>query len=88
MNTLEQAQVFFFISSVGFVILFTLIAIILFYAISAFRAFSRIAEKLEENIDNIGDTTAEMIEDIKDSWIFNFIFGKSSKNKKSKKHPK
>ena len=89
MNTFEQAQVFFFISSVGFVILFTLIAIILFYAISAFKAFSRIAEKLEENIDTIGDTTAELIEDIKDSRIFNFIFGRrSSQSKKSKKHSK
>jgi len=85
MNTFEQAQVFFFISSVGFVILFTLTTIILFYAISAFKAFSRIALKLEENIDNIGDATAEIIGDIKDSWIFNFIFGKS---KKSKKHSK
>lgn len=85
MNTLEQAQIFFFISSVGFVILFALIAIILFYAISAFKAFSRIADKIEENIDTIGDVTTELLEDVKDSWIFNFIFGKS---KKSKKHSK
>ena len=39
-------------------------------------------DKVEKDIDHIGDTTKEMIEDMKDSMIFRFIFKK--KRHKSK----
>jgi amino acid permease len=82
MSTLLQSQVFFFISSVGFVVLWILVAIFLFYLIRATRIFSRIMEKVEKDINNIGDTTKELLEDMRDSIIFNFLFGK--KRRKSK----
>lgn len=82
MNTLEQAQTFFFISSVGFITLWILVAIFLFYLIRATKAFSAIMDKVENDIEQIGDTTKEMIEDMRHSVIFNFLFRKKRKTRK------
>lgn len=82
MNTIIQSQIFFFISSVGFVVLWILAAIFLFYLIRATNTFSRIMNKLEKNIDKIGDTTKEMVEDMRDSTVFNFLFRKKKKHRK------
>ena len=82
MNTIIQSQIFFFISSVGFVVLWILAAIFLFYLIRATNTFSRIMNKLEKNIDKIGDTTKEMVEDMRDSTVLNFLFRKKKKHRK------
>lgn len=83
MNPLLQSQVFFFISSVGFIVLGILIGILLFYLVRVSRTFSRIINKAEEDINSIGDTTKEVIEDMKDSAIFNFLFRKKKKHRKN-----
>ncbi len=57
--------------------------LLLFYLIRALRSFSRTMEGIEKDIDHIGDTTKEMIEDVRDSMIFNFIF-KKKKRKNAK----
>jgi len=82
MDAIMQMQVFFFISSIGFIILWTLTAIFLFYLIRATDTFSRIMEKIEKDVNNIGDTTKEMLEEVKDSIVFNFLFRKKKKNRK------
>lgn len=82
MNVYEQSQMFFFISSIGFVILGVLAAILLVYFIRATDTFSRIIEKMEKDIDSIGDTTKEMIEDVRHSAVFSFLFRKKKKTKK------
>jgi hypothetical protein len=84
MDTLLQSQVFFFISSVGFVVLWILTAIFLFYLIRITRTFSRITDKIEDNINEIGDTTKEMLEDLRDSALFNFFFRKKKKSRKGR----
>ncbi|KKS05223.1 MAG: hypothetical protein UU82_C0016G0002 [Candidatus Nomurabacteria bacterium GW2011_GWC2_41_8] len=82
MDLVLQSQVFFFISSVGFVMLWILTAIFLFYLIRATNTFSRIMDKIEKNIDNVGDTTKELLEDVRDSAVFNFLFRKKRKSRK------
>jgi hypothetical protein len=82
MNTLLQSQVFFFISSIGFIFLWILVAIFLFYLIRATNTFSRIMDRVEKDIDNIGDTTKEMLNDVRDSIVFNFLFKKKKKRRK------
>jgi len=82
MSSFLQMQIFFFISSVGFILLFLLVAILLLYLIRATSAFSRIMEKAEKDIDKLGDTTKEMLEDLRDSIIFKFLFGKKKKRRK------
>jgi hypothetical protein len=83
MDTLLQSQVFFFISSVGFVTLWILIAIFLFYLIRITRAFSRIIKRAEEGVDRMGDMTKDMLEDVRDSAFFGFLFGKKKKHRKN-----
>ena len=83
MDTLLQTQIFFFISSIGFIFLWILIAIFLFFLVRATNTFSRIMEKVEKDIENIGDTTKEMLEEVKDSVIFNFLFKKKKKSRRN-----
>jgi uncharacterized protein YoxC len=82
MDTLLQTQIFFFISSVGFVFLWILVAIFLFYLIRAMKTFSRIMDRIEKGMNNISDTTKDLFEDMRNSLIFNFLFSKKKKHKK------
>ncbi len=77
-----QSDIFFFISSIGFVTLWILIAVFLVYLIRAMHILSRILEQIEKGINDIGDTTKDMIEDMRDSAVFRFIFGKKRKGRK------
>lgn len=79
MDTLLKADIFFFISSVGFLTLWILTIVFLFYLIRVTKTFSRIMNKIEKDIDNIGDTTKEMLEEVRDSTIFNFLFKRKKK---------
>ena len=83
MDTYTQTQVFFFISSVGFVLLWIFTAVFLFYLIRATNTLSRILEKAEKDINNLGETTKEIIEEIRDNKVFNFLFGKKRKSRKN-----
>jgi hypothetical protein len=83
MGQFQEMQVFFLISSVGFVVVFIFVAILLYYFIRATKTLERIAGKVEDDIDKIGDTTREIIEDMRDSAIFNFIFKRGKKRIKS-----
>lgn len=83
MTTLMQSEIFFFVSSIGFIILGVLAAAILISILRAVRAFSRIVEKVEKDIDSIGDTTKEMLDDMRESSIFQFLFRRKRKQKSS-----
>ena len=85
MNALEQSQIFFFISSIGFVVLGLLVGILLFYLIRVSHTFSRIIDKAEEDINNIGDTTKEILAEIRDNNLFQFLAKFFKKKRKSKK---
>lgn len=84
MNTLLQSQVFFFISSIGFVTLWIFLAIFLFYLIRTAKTLSKIMNKVEKDVESVGDTTKEILEEVRDSALFNFLLGK----KKRKNHEK
>ena len=76
LNVTSQTQIFFFISSVGFVVLWLLLAIFLYFSVKAMKTFSRLMDKIEGDVDSIGDTTKEMLSDVRDSAIFSFLFKK------------
>ena len=82
METFTQSEIFFFISSVGFVVLFILLAFAFIYAIRAFRTWGRILDKLEENIGTMSDTAKNMLEDVHDSNVFRFLAGRRKKGTK------
>lgn len=80
MNT--QAEVFFLISSIGFVTLWILVVIFLVYLIRIMHTFSRIMEKVEKDIDKISETTRDMFLDMRESTVFRFLFGKKRRGRK------
>jgi uncharacterized protein YqhQ len=73
METLSQSDIFFFISSVSFVILWILVAIFLFYLIRVVKIFYRIIDRVEGDVNKVGDITREMFEEMKDSAVWSFI---------------
>lgn len=81
MDSLMESQIFFFISSLGFIILGALVAVICIQVIRVINTFSKIINTIERDIDSIGDTTRELIEDMRDSMVFRFLF-KSHRRKK------
>jgi hypothetical protein len=74
MNALMDSQIFFFISSVGFVILGLLAAVILIVGIRIVSTFLRITAKIEQDIHDLGDTSREMLDDLRDSMLFRLLF--------------
>ncbi len=86
MNPTTASEVFFIISSVGFVTLWVLIVVFLFYLIRAMKMFSRMLERVEKNVDSISDTTKEMIEDVRESTVYRFLFKKKRKGRKDNKN--
>ncbi len=83
MDTLMQADIFFFISSIGFVLITIGVLILVYYAIRAVRRFEEFTEVVEAHIEDAKDGVMDFKEDIKESLVYNFIFGK--KKKKTKK---
>lgn len=83
MNTLAHADTFFFVATIGFIVIFALLAICLIYLIRLFKSVHRISTKIEKDIDNIGDTTKELIMQLWDSAVFSWLFGKRRKKRNS-----
>jgi len=79
-----QSQTFFLISSIGFVILFVLAAVFLFYLIRAMNTFSNIMDKMQKDINNIGEATEDLMDEVRDSALFQFFFRRKRKHRKEK----
>ena len=81
---MNASETFFIISSVGFVVLWILIAVVLLYILRALQTFSRIIKRLESDINTIGDTTLELLEDVRETTVYKFLFGRKKSKKASK----
>lgn len=79
MDTIYQANIFFFISSVGFIIFFTLIAIALIQLIRLLKNVNAMAEKVEGNIETISEEAKDMVLEFRDSPVMGFLFGRRRK---------
>ena len=77
-----SAQIFFIISSVGFVVLWALVAVLLFYFIRVMHIFSRMMQRVEHDLEKIDEAAKDILLDIHESTIFRFIFGKKRKSRK------
>lgn len=74
-----QSQMFFFVATIGFVILGVLAAILLFYLIRASRTFERVIDAIEKDVEEIGDSTKEMLKEVRDSGVLRFLFGRKKR---------
>lgn len=77
-----QADIFFFISSVGFVLMIGLISIILIRVIRILGAVNRISDMIERNAGIIGDEAKEVILDLRQSRFYTMLFGRSTRRRK------
>lgn len=75
MENLLQSQIFFLISSIGFIILGVMAGVFLYYLIVTMKVFHRIITKIEGDISDLGDTSKEILDDLRDSPVYRFIFG-------------
>jgi hypothetical protein len=76
METIIKADIFFFVSSIGFILLFVLAAIVLVQFIFLLRRWQRMSKKLEQDADTIREDAKEFLEHLTESRVFRFIFGK------------
>lgn len=79
MNNLLHADLFFFISSIGFIVCFILCIILGVYLIQIARSVSAIAKKVEQDVETIGDTAKELVLDLQESSLFSLLFRKKKK---------
>jgi len=79
MNNVIHADIFFFISSIGFVVCFILFIIIAVYLIAIFRNVAAITKKVERDVETIGDTAKELVLDLQNSSLFSLLFRKRKK---------
>ncbi len=77
-------QLFFIISSIGFVMLWILVGIFLFYLIKTMRIFHRLSQKLETSITTMSDSIEEIVEDVRGHSVYRFIFGDRKKSRRRK----
>ena len=81
MTTLIQANIFFFITSVAVVIFLILGAIACIYLIGFLRNLKRASDMLTHKIEIASEHADTLFEDIRESTIFSFLFGKKRKKK-------
>lgn len=71
-----QADIFFIISSVGFIILGLLAAIALGYLILILRRWYRITRKIDDGIASIGEEANAFFTGAMEHHLFSWLFGK------------
>jgi uncharacterized protein YoxC len=82
MESILKSEIFFFISSISVVLITVIFIIIGFYLIKIMKNFSHISEVLRNTVDGATSSLEEVGNDIKESTIFRFFFGKKKKSKK------
>lgn len=82
MIPLVNSEIFFFISSIGFIVLALLLAVLLIMIMRVITSFSRILDKAESSIDSIGDATIDIIEEVREHPFFRILFGGKKKQKR------
>ena len=84
MDTLIKADIFFFVATLATVLLSCGILFVLVYLIRALQSMEDLANKLADNVDKTGESVKDMVDEVRESFIFSLLFKK--KNKKSKGH--
>ncbi|MCX6754063.1 MAG: DUF948 domain-containing protein [Candidatus Nomurabacteria bacterium] len=82
MESILKSEIFFFISSISVILITIIFVIVGFYLIKIMRNFSHISERLKETVDGAYSSLEEVGDNIKESSVFRFFFGKKRKNKK------
>lgn len=85
METLAKADIFFFVTTIAVVVVSIFLIILLTYTIFALRRLRRIVDIVEKNIDTASEEVKEIMTHIKESFLFNLVFGRKRNHKKRPK---
>lgn len=85
MDSIIQSDIFFFISSISAIVFTVFFIIIGFYLVKTMKNFHHISQTLREAVDDTDQELREMIDQVRESSIFNFLFGKKKSKKKTVK---
>ncbi|MFA6355053.1 MAG: DUF948 domain-containing protein [Candidatus Paceibacterota bacterium] len=85
MESILKSEIFFFISSISVILITSIFVIIGIYLIKMMRNFSKISDRLKETVDGATSSLTEVGDNIKESPLYIFFFGKKRKKKESKK---
>lgn len=85
MESILKSDIFFFIASIATVVMTIILAVAGFYLIGILRNFHAISAVFKKAVDNADESLEEIAKSIKNSLIFQFLFGKKT-TRKSKKN--
>lgn len=84
MDTIMKADIFFFVTTISVVVVSAALLFGIYYIVGAVRRFESYAERIESNMKDASDEVRELGEDIRESFIYNFIFKKKKNARKSR----
>lgn len=84
MDSVMQADIFFFISSIAVVVVSIGILVASYYVIRLLRRIELFAEKWEERMYDATEEVKGIGDDIKKSFLYNLIFKKKKQGKINK----
>ncbi|MBP9714888.1 MAG: hypothetical protein KBD52_00130 [Candidatus Pacebacteria bacterium] len=84
MDSILQADIFFFISTIAVVIFSVLLVVVIYYLRETLQNFRDISRILKNGVNNASEKVGDAFSDVEDSAVYKFIFGKKKRNKKSK----
>ena len=82
MEHLMQMDIFFFISSIGFVILIGLMTIVLIRVIRILGSAHRVMLMIERTAGTLSDEAKDLLSDIQQSRAYTLLFGRKTARRK------
>lgn len=79
METLVQANIFFFITSIAVLVISFFLVVLLIKLRRLVSSVNTLVEKLKNTSDFMGEEAKDLIDDIKQSPIFRFMFPRRKK---------
>ena len=74
MNTLVHADIFFFIATIGFIIIASLVTVALAYLIGILKRIRDISEKIGDDVKDISGEAKELVQEVRESGVYRMLF--------------
>lgn len=81
MESLMKSEIFFFVTTLSIVIVTTFFVIIGVYIIKIVKNFAHMSDALKKTVDDADNEIRGISEQVRESPIFSFIFGKKKRKK-------
>lgn len=82
MESILQADIFFFVATVCMVAISVLVGVVLIRISRGIRMLTKFLEAIQTQSQDIGNQAEEILEQIQNSFIFNILFPKKKIRKK------